>query len=193
MVGEVLAVIRSLAREGMTMLIVTHEMQFARDVSTRVFYMDEGVIYEDGKPEQIFEQPQREKTRQFVQRLKVLEEKIIPGQVDYSALNDHMTQFCQRNGLSSRTICRLQLVLEEMLNSLLLPCLTENDRLRVTVEYSEKNGTLEIRLCYSGQTIQPDHMDEIFDRVISSSAENIEYLDQDDPEYPHLIRIAMKM
>ena len=55
MVSEVLAVIRNLARQGMTMLVVTHEMKFAREVSTRVFYMDEGIIYEEGTPEQIFD------------------------------------------------------------------------------------------------------------------------------------------
>ena len=73
MVGEVLAVIRSLAREGLTMMIVTHEMKFARDLSTRIFYMDEGGIYEDGPPERIFETPQRERTRAFVKRLKTFE------------------------------------------------------------------------------------------------------------------------
>ena len=62
-VAEVLTVIRSLARSGMTMLIVTHEMRFARNVSNRVFYMDEGGIYEEGTPEEVFENPQREKTR----------------------------------------------------------------------------------------------------------------------------------
>ena len=51
MVGEVLSVIRQLAKEGMTMLIVTHEMRFAKDVSTRIFFMNEGIIYEDGTPE----------------------------------------------------------------------------------------------------------------------------------------------
>ena len=57
MVSEVLSVIRALARQGMTMAIVTHEMNFARDVSTRVVYMDEGIIYEIGTPEEIFEHP----------------------------------------------------------------------------------------------------------------------------------------
>ena len=66
MVGEVLAVIKDLAKTGMTMLIVTHEMGFARDVSTRVFYMDQGVIYEDGTPAQIFQSPQKPKTVDFV-------------------------------------------------------------------------------------------------------------------------------
>ena len=66
MVGEVLAVIKSLAKTGMTMLIVTHEMGFARDVSTRVFYMDEGVVYEDGAPAQVFNRPKNPKTIEFV-------------------------------------------------------------------------------------------------------------------------------
>ena len=66
MVGEVLSVIKDLAKTGMTMLIVTHEMGFARDVSTRVFYMDEGVIYEDGTPTQVFNAPQKPKTIDFV-------------------------------------------------------------------------------------------------------------------------------
>ena len=69
MVGEVLAVIKDLAKTGMTMLIVTHEMGFARDVSTRVFYMDEGVIYEDGTPDAVFNRPQKPKTIEFVGRV----------------------------------------------------------------------------------------------------------------------------
>ena len=66
MVGEVLAVIKSLAKTGMTMLIVTHEMGFARDVSTRVFFMDEGVVYEEGTPSKVFNRPQKPKTIEFV-------------------------------------------------------------------------------------------------------------------------------
>ena len=70
LVGEVLSVIRQLAKEGMTMLIVTHEMKFAYDVSTRIFFMNEGVIYEEGTPQQIFENPQREATRAFTNRIR---------------------------------------------------------------------------------------------------------------------------
>ena len=69
MVGEVLAVIKDLAKSGMTMLIVTHEMGFARDVSTRVFYMDEGVVYEEGPPDAIFNHPKKPKTVDFVGRV----------------------------------------------------------------------------------------------------------------------------
>jgi len=68
MVGEVLAVMRALAEEGMTMLVVTHEMAFARDVSDHVVFMADGVIEEEGTPQQIFEAPQSEKTQAFLAR-----------------------------------------------------------------------------------------------------------------------------
>ena len=68
MVGEVLAVMRELAQEGMTMLVVTHEMSFARDVSNRVVYMCDGVIREEGTPQQVFGNPLDERTREFLSR-----------------------------------------------------------------------------------------------------------------------------
>ena len=66
--GEVLKIIRELAREDMTMVIVTHEMNFARDVAEQVIFMDGGVIVEQGPPEQVFGNPQQARTRQFLQR-----------------------------------------------------------------------------------------------------------------------------
>ncbi len=66
MVGEVLAVMKDLARAGMTMVVVTHEMGFARDVADRVIFMDEGVIMEEGTPEEIFTNPQNERTQAFL-------------------------------------------------------------------------------------------------------------------------------
>ena len=68
MVGEVLNVMRELAQEGLTMLVVTHEMAFARDVSTNVVFMDEGLICESGAPEALFSHPQQAKTREFLFR-----------------------------------------------------------------------------------------------------------------------------
>ena len=70
MVGEVLSVMQQLAREGMTMLVVTHEMAFARDVSNRVVYMNEGVICEQGSPEEVFGNPQKQETKDFLGRFR---------------------------------------------------------------------------------------------------------------------------
>jgi polar amino acid transport system ATP-binding protein len=69
LVAEVLRLIRELAEEGMTMLIVTHEMGFARDIADRVVFLDEGRIAEEGHPQQIFSQPKNERTRRFLQRI----------------------------------------------------------------------------------------------------------------------------
>ncbi|MDY0276794.1 MAG: amino acid ABC transporter ATP-binding protein [Acholeplasma sp.] len=68
LVGEVLEVIKSLANEGMTMVIVTHEMAFAREISDRIVFMDNGVIAEEGNPEQIFKNPKEERTKAFLKR-----------------------------------------------------------------------------------------------------------------------------
>ena len=70
MVGEVLAVMQDLAAEGMTMLVVTHEMAFARDVSNKVVYMNEGYIWEQGTPEQVFGNPQKQETKDFLSRFR---------------------------------------------------------------------------------------------------------------------------
>ena len=68
LVGEVLVVMRDLARDGMTMMVVTHEMQFAREVGDRVIFMDEGRVVEQGIPDDILDRPQQERTRRFLRR-----------------------------------------------------------------------------------------------------------------------------
>ena len=69
LIGEVLTIIRQLAKEGKTMVIVTHEMQFAREIATHVIFMEEGVIVEEGDPEKVFSKPEKERTRQFLSRV----------------------------------------------------------------------------------------------------------------------------
>lgn len=69
MVGEVLNVMKDLARQGMTMVVVTHEMGFAREVASRVIFMDEGKIIEEGTPEMVFEHPRSERTQSFLSKV----------------------------------------------------------------------------------------------------------------------------
>ena len=68
MVGEVLKIMKELAKEGLTMIVVTHEMEFARDVSSRVIFMDKGVIAEEGTPQEFFTNPKEERTKEFLHR-----------------------------------------------------------------------------------------------------------------------------
>lgn len=69
MVGEVLTVMKDLAKEGMTMIVVTHEMGFAKEVADRVLFMEEGIIYEDGTPEEIFNNPKEKRTQEFLSKV----------------------------------------------------------------------------------------------------------------------------
>ena len=112
MVGEVQAVIRELAKTGKTLMIVTHEMNFARAICNRVFYMDEGGIYEDGTPEQIFDHPRRENTRRFIRKLKVLELKIESRDYDFLGMAGEIQTYCSRNQIAPRTAGRIQLAFE---------------------------------------------------------------------------------
>ena len=69
MVGEVLQVMKELAEAGMTMVVVTHEMGFARDVADRIFFVDEGIIMEEGTPEEVFDHPQNPRTQSFLSKV----------------------------------------------------------------------------------------------------------------------------
>ena len=102
MVGEVLSVMRQLAAEGMTMLIVTHEMRFAHDVSTRIFFMNEGVIYEDGTPQQIFENPVHSATKQFVQRIHKLVFEVDGPDFDMLDVHSQIAVFCNKYNIADK-------------------------------------------------------------------------------------------
>jgi polar amino acid transport system ATP-binding protein len=141
MVSEVLAVIRSLARQGMTMAIVTHEMSFARDVSTRVFYMDEGIIYEEGPPQQIFDNPQKEKTRIFINRIRNFYYHINNAHYDLYALNAELELFCAKHFLGEKMMRNVMLLIEECLQ--IIPLETGAD---LCVEYSEKTNGISLTI-----------------------------------------------
>jgi polar amino acid transport system ATP-binding protein len=144
MVSEVLAVIRRLAREGMTMVIVTHEMEFARNLSSRVFYMDEGVIYEEGTPEQIFDHPQKGKTKAFIQRIRSFHYRITSRDYDLYAMQAEMEEFCDKHMLPKKVTGYVLHMAEEVL------CLQQDfSDIQVSLSYSEKDGGVEL-VCVSG-------------------------------------------
>ena len=155
MVGEVLSVIRSLAKEGMTMMIVTHEMKFARDVSTRVFYMDEGGIYEDGSPEQIFDHSKREKTRIFIKRLKQLSLEINSPDVDLVGFISQIEDFGRRNLLSAKTVRNMQLCFEDLVMQSILKAIDDHAPIKIVTEYSEADGSAVMEITYGGKRYDP--------------------------------------
>lgn len=154
MVGEVLSVIKRLADEGLTMLIVTHEMNFAQNVSNRIFYMDEGAIYEDGTPQQVFDNPVKEKTRRFIRQLKVLSEVIDKTGFDFPAINSSLELFGRKQMMSQKQIYIMQLVFEELVMQKLVHEKNIGE-IRMDVEYSEKEGTVDMIFGYGGGKFDP--------------------------------------
>ncbi len=152
MVGEVQAVIKKLAQEGLTMMIVTHDMKFSREVSNRVFYMDDGTVYEQGTPDEIFDNPQRERTRAFVKRLKTMEYKIQSKDFDLYELNSKVSEFAKNNFISHSQLISIQLVLEELiLNNILKH--TEN--ITIGLRYYEADASAELDISYGGEAYDP--------------------------------------
>ncbi len=156
MVGEVLAVIRSLAEQGLTMLIVTHEMKFARDVSTRVFYMDEGVVYEEGAPEQVFDQPKTDRCRAFVHRLKNLHLEIVSKKFDFIGAAAEIDRFAHKQLLSSWQLLKYQQLFEELCVTNILPTLPDDGyNLSFDALCSEDGSECEALIRWNGEEFDP--------------------------------------
>jgi len=150
MVSEVLAVIRRLSREGMTMIIVTHEMEFARNTSSRVFYMDEGVIYEEGTPQQIFDNPQKEKTQAFINRVRSLNFRIKSKNYDLYAMQGEMEAFCEKHMVSKKVTGYVVHISEE-----LLELQTDFTGISLSLSYAEKEGDVQLVCESAGPPVNP--------------------------------------
>jgi polar amino acid transport system ATP-binding protein len=175
MVGEVLTVIKNLAEEGMTMLVVTHEMNFARNVSSRIFYMDEGVIYEAGPPQDIFDKPQKEKTRAFILRLKNFHYDMPESGFDYVEFLNSVDNFCAKNSVERQKRNKINHVAEELALTLLRP---RNVNMSLVLQFPENQESYEVVIEYDGASYNPledNEADEMAVKIARGAAQNIEY------------------
>ncbi len=169
MVSEVLGVIKNLAKQGMTMAIVTHEMSFARNVSNRVLYMDAGNIYEQGTPEEIFDHPQKELTRAFVNRIRSFSYHVKDENYDFYELQNGLRQFCGKYFFSESVTNSLTLLLEEVLQ--IAPV---KEGLEVTLEYSEKTFAKTLHICSEKRFLdENDAPDNLSLTIIKGLCEDI--------------------
>jgi len=191
MVGEVQAVIRELAKTGKTMMIVTHEMAFARAICNRVFYMDGGGIYEDGTPEQIFEHPRRENTRRFVRRLKVLELNIESRDYDFLGMASQIDSYCRKNQIPPKLAARILLAFEETMQQLVSKL--KNPRIQAVCEYSDSTGEATWMIRYADPYMDLNQSgDELALAVLKSAAGDIEYTRQAEEALPNVLRLRVK-
>ncbi|MDR0949865.1 MAG: amino acid ABC transporter ATP-binding protein [Lachnospiraceae bacterium] len=172
MIGEVMAVIRNLSKTGLTIVIVTHEMDFARDVSNRVFYMDDKGIYEDGTPSQIFDQPQKPKTQAFIYRIRNFNYEIRSAKFDHLEMLSGIDHFCFRHGMAEPTAKKLRRIAEELIINIVVPKFSRCD---LTISFSEQQEKYEVAVSYSGENIDALDTadDELAVMMVRGTAANI--------------------
>lgn len=172
MVSEVLAVIRMLAKRNLTMIIVTHEMNFAREVGTEILFFADGGIYEQGTPEEIFEHPRRDKTIAFIQRQKNFHYEICERDFDLLEMQGRIWNFTEKYGLKTKYAQRLQLCCEESIYTMMAGCYDDDDTISIAVDvtYNEADGTSQLNLICAGRNYNPfdvEDDDENFETNLS--------------------------
>ena len=150
MVGEVLSVIRQLAKEGMTMLIVTHEMKFAHDVSTRIFFMYDGYIHEDGSPEVIFGNPVHSATKAFIQRIRKEVFEIQGPDFDFLGMHSTMGAFCHKYGIADKLETA-----ERLTDQMLDGPMAQYRPITVRITHSEQSGITALDFMVEKMTATP--------------------------------------
>ena len=179
MVGEVLAVIRMLAKRDMSLLLVTHEMNFAREIADRVLFLADGVIYEQGTPQEIFDAPRREKTIAFIHKIKYFTFEIVNRQFDLMALFGGLQNFGEKYGLTPQEINQLQVCCEDLISAMLdgIDSAGAGAGMKLDVSYAETDHATEIRLTCGGSPFNPfasadDRLDAIY---LRKKAKKIDY------------------
>jgi len=157
MVTEVLAVIRQLAENGMTMVIVSHEMSFVRSISTRVFFMNDGIIHEEGTPDQIFDHPSKPATKDFIERVKRISFTVDSKTYDLYSLFAKIETFFHKYHLSQNIYSKTQHVVEELLTGVM----TFEKPVDLSFRFSEILGTLCLECIQGGGVPMLEKADQI--------------------------------
>lgn len=183
MVGEVQNVIRKLADSGMTMMIVTHEMRFAKEVSNRAFYMDEGGIYEEGPSEILFNNPQKPKTRAFLDIQNHYFCETDDSSFDLPTTAKDITTFGISNGLEMNRINRLNLIIEELCVNRIIPKVKADPvNFSLDISYDKNDKSLKIISVYNGEKLNlvpEESTDDLSITIIRQCCEKIEYKFED--------------
>ncbi|MDO5554192.1 MAG: ATP-binding cassette domain-containing protein [Planctomycetia bacterium] len=149
--GEVLAVSQFLAQSGMTILFSSQNAHFSREIATRVLYLDEGTIYEEGSPQDIFDHPVKAKTARFINHFRSLTYNISSHLFDRFELIQKLREFCYRYGLSATYINKCQTVLEKLPLDKVFSTKTST-KVVLTLEFSETSRSIAIILSWVGST-----------------------------------------
>lgn len=180
MVNEVQSIIKRLAESGKTMMIVTHEMEFAKNIANRVFYLDQGVIYEEGSPEEVFDNPKKERTIAFMKRTKNFSWDIDVSDIRMSELLDALIEYARKNDIPKNLTYRTLLLVEETLVSVIENNVENAERTNLFIEYSANEGVVKVNFYTDGSINEISNGNDLSDKIISSYGNNINIINNDD-------------
>ena len=167
-------------------------MSFARTISNRVFYMDEGGIYEEGSPEELFDSPKRDKTRQFIRQLRVFEAEVDSKEYDFISMGAELDLYLLQNDVPPAQKYRITLAIEELVQQILLPDLN-SPQIHVVVEYSENSGSSVITVTYNGDRFDIRETDNKLSlSVLTNMAGDIDYKYTESENKPNRVEIRIK-
>lgn len=176
MVDEVLYMIRSLAKKNYTMMIVTHEMRFAENVSDRIFFMNEGIIYESGTPQEIFLSPKKDATKIFINRLKTYEKTFDNDKISLVSIQGEIESFARKQFMSKRRSLILQLIFEELVFELLISRSENIFPVNMKMLYNENVDECEVKITYGGEKYNPlEEIDDLSITILKGIIQSVDY------------------
>lgn len=186
-VSVIETLILKLAKSGKTIVMVTHSMKLAKNVSNKVFYLDEGIIYEEGTPEEIFETPKKPKTQQFIYNQNFIEFRIDQN-FDYTSSIAKLIEFCAKHNISVKQANKVMLVFEEVRQMLIDKYQTPY--IVLCINYNK--GDINISVKYKGEMFDiKDSKDDISLKLVEGLAKRISYSYNEDDEYENVVGIEL--
>jgi len=173
MVDEVLRVIKDISNKDTTMLIVTHEMNFAKEISNRIIFLNDGGVYEQGTPKEIFEHPQKEKTKHFIFRIVEEEIKIDSKDFDFIHCLTIINDFVLRNGFGKNISNKLQVLFEEMVAIGFKDYYQKGETINVVFSYLKEKDNLRMTIKHH-TAFKYNDLDIVSRNIIKSNCKSVE-------------------
>lgn len=181
MVGEVHTIMKDLAKKGQTMIIVTHDMKLAEDVANRIFYMDQGGIYEDDTPEVIFHHPKRTRTKAFIENLNVLKLSV-HNDFNNEALYEQVEKFIESTKMNVENAHKLRVIYDELIVELLINN-NQSKNIRLLISYDDKNQKFNASCYFDGPKNNVLEGDSVSITLLHKSIKDINYKEINEEEF----------
>ena len=193
MIPDIEAIIHDLKKSGKTIIVATRNMNFAKNISTRVFYIDENTVYEEGTPDEIFLTPKKPKTKQFINSLKILTLDIDSPTCDFWLLGAEIDKYCIKNHISSKGSSRLKLAFEELVIEIIMSKLKNiTPKIHIAIEYSNINETLKMKVKYNGEKFDPKDTENVLSyNVLRTTVNDIEYKNINDGDFTNEVKLTL--